>query len=286
MSEKVIITAALTGNAPTRAQNPAIPYSPEEIARSAVDCWKAGASIAHIHVRDPETGVPNSKFELFQEVVERIRAECDILINLTTTGFHLPGSPEELYETRLAPLALKPEICSLDVGTLNFRNGIFINPPEWGNIAAERAREKGVKPEIEVFDTGHISQAMELLQSGLIDEPPYFQICMGVRWGIEASPDNFLTMLRMLPENARWSVLGVGKNQLPMITMGILIGGNIRVGFEDNLYLRRGVLAESNAQMVAAAVDLVHQLQREVASPAEARQILGIKKLLTTNKPS
>jgi 3-keto-5-aminohexanoate cleavage enzyme len=276
MSDKVIITAALTGNAPTRAQNPAIPYSPEEIARSAIECWKAGASIAHIHVRDPQTGVPNSKFELFQEVVERIRAECDILINLTTSGFHLPGPPDELVETRLAVIELQPEICSLDVGTLNFRTGVFVNSPEWGVEAARRMREGGVKPEIEVFDTGHISQAKDLMDQGLIDGPPYFQICMGVRWGIEARLENLLMMHKMLPPNSRWSVLGVGKHQLPMITAGILLGGNIRVGFEDNLYMRRGVLAESNAQMVAAAVDLVHQLQRSVASPVEARQILGI----------
>jgi 3-keto-5-aminohexanoate cleavage enzyme len=276
MSAKVIITAALTGNAPTRAQNPAIPYSPAEIARSAIKCWKAGAAIVHIHVRDPQTGVPNSKFELFQEVVGLIRAECDILINLTTSGFHLAGPPEELIETRLAVVELQPEICSLDVGTLNFRTGVFVNSPEWGVEAARRMRAKGVKPEIEVFDTGHISQATDLIQQGLIDEPPYFQICMGVRWGIEATPENLLLMQRMLPPEAHWSVLGVGKYQLPMISMGILLGGNIRVGFEDNLYKRRGVLAESNAQMVAAAVDLVHQLQRSVASPAEARQILGV----------
>jgi len=276
MQEKVIITAALTGSSPTKEMNPAVPYSPEEIANSAVECWRAGAAIAHIHVRDPQTGEPNSRFELFQEVVERIRNECDILINLTTTAYHLPGNPQDLIETRLAPLALKPDLCSLDVGSLNFRDGVFINSPEWNVIAAKRMREYGVKPEIEVFDLGHISQAIDLIDQGLIDEPPYFQLCMGVRWGIEATLENLLFMKNKLPENASWSVLGVGRNQLPMITMGILLGGNVRVGLEDNLYLRKGVLASNNAEFVQATVNLVHQLLREVATPAEARGMLGL----------
>ncbi|MBL7162112.1 MAG: 3-keto-5-aminohexanoate cleavage protein [Anaerolineales bacterium] len=276
MQEKVIITAALTGSSPTKEMNPAVPYSPEEIANSAVECWRAGAAIAHIHVRDPQTGEPNSRIELFQEVVDRIRSECDILINLTTTAYHLPGNPEDLIETRLAPVALKPDICSLDVGTLNFRGGVFVNSPEWGVIAAKRMREYRVKPEIEVFDSGHISQAVDLIDQGLIDEPPYFQLCMGIRWGIEATLENLLFMKNKLPENASWSVLGVGRNQLHMITMGILLGGNVRVGLEDNLYLRKGVLASNNAEFVQATVNLVHQLLREVATPAEARGMLGL----------
>lgn len=276
MQEKVIITAALTGSAPTKEMNPAVPYTPKEIADSAIECWQAGAAIAHIHVRDPLTGKGDSKIELFQEVVERIRQRCDILINLTTTGFHLPGTPEDLIETRLAPLSLQPEICSLDIGTLNFREGVFLNTPEWGEIAAERIRELGVKPEIEVFDSGHISQANDLIKQGLIAEPPYFQLCMGVRWGIEASIENLLFMRNKLPENVRWSVLGVGRWQLPMITMGILLGGHVRVGLEDNLYFRKGVLAKNNAELVENAANLIHILQREVASPADAKAILGI----------
>ncbi len=276
MSDKVIITAALTGSAPTKEMNPAVPYSPQKIAADAIECWRAGAAITHIHVRDPKTGKPNSKLELFQEVVDRIRSECDILINLTTSGFHLQGNPEDLVETRLAPLTLKPDICSLDIGTLNFRGGIFVNSPEWGVVAAERMRKFGVKPEIEVFDTGHISQAIDLVDQGLFDEPPYFQLCMGVRWGVEATLDNLMFMKSKLPENAKWSVLGVGRSQLPMTTMGLLLGGNIRVGLEDNLYLSKGVLAKSNAQFVENAAKLIHQLQREVATPADAREILGI----------
>ena len=276
MQEKVIITAALTGSAPTKEMNPAVPYSPEEIANSAVECWQEGAAIVHIHVRDPQTGEPSSRFELFQEVVERIRNECDLLINLTTSAYHLPGNPQDLIETRLAPLVLKPDFCSLDVGTLNFRDGIFINSPEWSVIAAKRMRDSRVKPEIEVFDLGHIAQVIDLIDQGLIAEPPYFQLCMGVRWGIEATLENLLFMRNKLPGNALWSVLGVGRNQLPMITMGILLGGNVRVGLEDNLYLQKGVLAPNNAEFVQATANLVHQLQREVATPAEAKQILGL----------
>ncbi|UCF61863.1 MAG: 3-keto-5-aminohexanoate cleavage protein [Anaerolineaceae bacterium] len=271
---KVIITAAVTGSRPTKEMNPAVPYSPEEIAQAAIDCCHAGAAIAHIHVRDPQTGMPSFKFEYFQEVMERVRAECDMLLNLTTSGYHLQGP--DIIEQRLGPVALQPEICSLDIGSVNFIDGVFVNPPEWGRAAAERMREQGVKPEIEVFDVGHIYQALDFIDQGLIDAPPYFQLCMGIKWGIEATPENLRFMQTKIPAEACWSVLGVGRSQFPMITLGVLMGGHIRVGFEDNLYLKKGFLAESNAQCVKAAVDLVKSLQREVATPAEAREILGI----------
>jgi 3-keto-5-aminohexanoate cleavage enzyme len=273
---RVIVTAAVTGSAPTREMNPAVPYSPAEIAQSAIECWRAGAAIAHIHVRDPETGRPDFRVELFREVVEWIRGESDMLINLTTSGFHLKGEGAGVIEKRLQPVALRPEICSLDVGSMNFRGRVFVNPPDWGEAAAKRMREYGVKPEIEVFDVGHIYQALDLIRRELVEEPPYFQLCMGTKWGIEATAENLLFMKSKLPPNARWSVLGVGKAQLPMIALGVLLGGNIRVGLEDNIYLRRGVLAKSNAELVEMAVGLVHQLQREVATPKEARDILGI----------
>jgi 3-keto-5-aminohexanoate cleavage enzyme len=271
---KVIITAAVTGSRPTKEMNPAVPYSPEEIAQAAIECCHVGAAIAHIHVRDPQTGMPSFKIEYFREVMERIRAECDMLINLTTSGYHLQGP--DIIEQRLGPVTLQPEICSLDIGSVNFIDGVFVNPPEWGRAAAERMREQRVKPEIEVFDVGHIYQALDFIELGLIDAPPYFQLCMGIKWGIEATPENLRFMQIKLPTEACWSVLGVGRSQFPMITLGVLMGGHIRVGFEDNLYLKKGVLAESNAQCVKAAVDLVKSLQREVATPAEAREILGI----------
>jgi len=272
--DKVIITAAVTGSGPTKEMNPAVPYTPEEIAQAAIDCCRSGAAIVHIHVRDPETGQPESKIELFRDVLDRIRAKCDVIINLTTSGLHI-DDPNPI-ETRLQPVSLRPEICSLDIGSVNFPGQAFINPPHWGETAAKRMLDLGVKPEIEIFDVGHISQALNLASQGLFKDPLYFQLCMGVRWGIEATPENLIFLINKLPTNARWSVLGIGKWQLPMIAMGILLGGNIRVGFEDNIYLRKGVLAESNAQLVEMAVDLARGLQREVATPDEARKILGI----------
>lgn len=272
--EKVIITAAVTGSRPTKEMNPAVPYTPQDIAQSAIECYRAGAAIAHIHVRDPQTGEPAFKIELFREVTDRIRDECDMLLNLTTSGLHLSGP--DLIEKRLQPVTLRPEICSFDVGSINFPHAVFMNPPEWGRAAAQRMREYGVKPEIEVFDVGHIRQAVDLIEEGLIDDPPYFQLCMGVRWGIEATPENLIFMKSKLPPNARWSLLGVGRAQLSMIALGILLSGSIRVGLEDNIYSRKGVLATSNAQLVQRAVDLVRLLEHQPATPNEARQMLGI----------
>ena len=272
--EKLIITAALSGSSPTKELNPAVPYSPAEMAQSAVECHRAGASIVHIHVRDPQTGRPEFKLELFQEVLERIRQECDLIINFTTSGFNLTG--DDITEKRLEALQLGPDACSLDIGSMNFGDRVFVNPPQWGRTAAERMRAYRVKPEIEVFDVGHIYQAMDLIAKGLIDDPPYFQLCMGVKGGIAATPENLLFMKSKLPSNARWSVLGIGRTQLHMITLGMLLGGNVRVGMEDNVYLRKGVLAESNAQMVELAVNLASLLQREIATPDEARKMLGI----------
>jgi 3-keto-5-aminohexanoate cleavage enzyme len=274
--DKVILTAAVTGSRPTKEMNPAVPYSPAEIAQAAVDCWRAGAAIAHIHVRDPETGRPDFRIELFQEVMDRVRAECDVILNLTTSGLFLRGP--DVIEKRLEPVALRPEICSLDIGSLNFSDRVFENPSEWGRAAAERMRQYGVKPEIEVFDVGHIHQARSLIEEGLVDPPPLFQLCMGVKWGIEATAENLLFLRSKLPPETRWSVLGVGRAQLPMAALAIVLGGNVRVGFEDNLYLHPGVLAESNAQLVERVVDLARMLEREPATPDEARQLLGLAK--------
>lgn len=272
--DKVIITAALTGSRTTKAHNPAVPYTPQEIAEDAVACWQAGAAVVHIHVRDPQTGAPSMDLALFREVVERIRARCDVVLNLTTSGLHLEGP--DVLERRLAPVTLHPDLCSLDIGSVNFRDRVFLNPPAWGEVAARRMREHGVKPEIEVFDVGHVAQALDLIARGLVEDPPYFQLCMGVPWGIPATPENLLFLRSQLPPGARWSVLGVGRAQWTMVALGILLGGHVRVGFEDNVYLERGVLAASNAQMVEKAVRLVRDLGREVASVDEARAILGL----------
>ena len=275
MEKKIIITVAVTGSRPTKEMNPAVPYTPKEIVDAAVECHKAGAAIVHIHVRNPKTGQPDFKVGLFKEVLEGIRQRCDMMVNLTTSGLLLEGT--DVISQRLQPVYLKPDLCSLDLGSINFRDRVFINPPEWAEAAAKCMRDNVVKPELEVFDVGHIYQAGDLIQKGLIDDPPHFQLCMGIKWGIEASPENLLFMKSKLPPDPLWSVLGVGKAQLPIITMAILLGGNVRVGFEDNIYFKKGVLASSNAQMVEMAADLAERLGRQVATPAEARRILGIK---------
>ena len=272
---KVILTAAVVGSHPTRAMHPAVPYTPAEIADAVVESHEAGAAVAHVHVREPETGAPSHRPELFEEVVERVRARCDVLLNLTTSGLHLEG--DDVTARRLAPVALRPELASLDIGSVNFRDRPFVNPPSFAEEAARQMQAHGVKPEIEVFDLGHIAQARALIEAGLVDDPPYFQLCMGVGWGIPATPEHLLAMHRSLPDGAVWSVLGVGRSQLPMITMGVLLGGHVRVGFEDNLYLRKGVLAPSNAELVEQAARLVRTLQREVATPEEARAMLGLR---------
>ena len=185
---------------------------------------------------------------------------------------------KNVIEERLEPVELGTELCSLDIGSLNlgYRPAVFQNPSDWSLAAAQRMRERGVKPEIEVFDMGHAWQARAMIEQGLFDDPPYVQICMGVRWGIEGTPENLLLMRKQLPADIPWSVLGVGRAQLPLITMAVILGGHVRVGFEDNLYLRKGVLLESNAQMVEAAANIIQQQQGEVATTTDARQILGI----------
>ena len=275
MEKEMIVTAALVGSRPTKKMNPAVPYSPKEITDSALGCYKAGAAIVHIHVRDPMTGENVLKVEYFKEILEGIREKCDGIVNLSTSASFLQGP--DVGQRRLQPIFLKPDMCSFDLGSMNFFDRVFINPPDWAEEAAKCMMENDVKPEIEVFDVGHIYQAFDLIRKGLINPPAYFQVCMGVKWGIMASAENLLFMKNKLPPDSLWSVLGVGKDQFPMIAMAMLLGGNVRVGFEDNIYLKQGVLASSNAQMVEGAVDLAERLGRRVVTPSEARRILGIK---------
>ncbi len=274
MNKKIIITVAVTGSRPTKEMNPAVPYTPKEIIEAAVECHGAGAAITHIHVRNPKTGKPDFKIKLFREVLEGIRERCDMIVNLSTSGLFLKG--RDIISKRLGPISMKPEICSLDIGSLNFQDRVFINHPYWSELAARCMQQERVKPEIEVFDTGHIFQAIDLIKLGIIDEPSFFQLCMGVKWGIEASEENLLFMKKKLPAGAVWSVLGIGKYQLPMITLAMDLGGHVRVGFEDNIYLKQGVLAKSNAELVEMAINLALRHGREIATPAEARRILRI----------
>lgn len=272
MSE-VIISAALVGSRPTKAMNPAVPYSPEEIAQAAMGAYQAGAAIVHVHVRDPVSGEPSSDLALFAETVDRIREYCPVLINLTTSGLDLEDPSADM---RLAPLSLNPEICSLDMGSLNFSDRPFVNPPQWGVQAARRSQAAGVKPELEVFDMGHVDQARDLVNQGLVDPPPWFQCCLGIRWGLPATVENLIYMQRRLPSECEWSVLGVGAAQLTMTTVAPLMGGHIRVGFEDNLYIARGQLASSNAQLVERAVSILQLLNLQPANVESARRLLGL----------
>jgi 3-keto-5-aminohexanoate cleavage enzyme len=277
MDNKIIITAAVTGSRPTKKMNPAVPYTPREIIRATVDCYKIGASVVHIHARDPESGKASDEIGLYKEIVEGIREKCDIIVNLTTSSAFVDAPGSSNIKRRLQTVDLKPDMCSFDLGSINFPDRTFLNLPEWSDNAPQYMRERCVKPEIEVFDTGHIYQAIDLIKRGVFSDPPYFQLCMGIKWGMEATIENLLFMKSKLPSNAQWSVLGIGgKKQTAMITMGILLGGHVRVGFEDNIYLSKGILAKSNAEFVEKAADLALRLGRTVATPKEAREILGI----------
>jgi uncharacterized protein (DUF849 family) len=265
--------------------------TPKEIAESAIESYHAGAAICHVHVRDPETHEPSSKFELYQEVFQRIRDQCDMIINLST-GFggrlaYDPGakghpwdtsqlkSPEERAEH---VIKLEPELCSLDVGTLNFGQRAFVNLVSVVETMAIIIKAVGTKPELEIFDLGHIPIASHLISEGLVEKPPLFQLCLGIPWGIEATVENLVYMRNNLPRDALWYAFGTGSNQFPMAAASVVMGGHIRVGFEDNIYIKKGTLAKSNAQLVAKAVDIVKLMDREVASAQEARQILKLRK--------
>ncbi len=272
---KIVITAAVTGSRATKEMNPAVPYTVKEIIDSVVECHQAGAAIAHIHMRHPETGRPDFHLGRFKEVLEGVRERCDVIVNLTTSGLQLDGA--DTFSRNLETVFLKPDMCSFEPASMNLKDIAFVSSPRSAEAAARVIREHGVKPEIELFDAGHARQALDLIEKGLIDDPPYFQLCMGVGWGIEATEENLLFMKRALPPGAPWSVLGVGKAQLPMITQAMLLGGHVRVGFEDNIYASKGVLAKSNAHLVEMAADLSARLGRTVATAAEARRMLGIR---------
>jgi uncharacterized protein (DUF849 family) len=286
---KVVVTVAVTGSIGGRSRHPYLPISPQEIANSAVDACSAGASVAHIHVRDPVTGEHSMTFELYHEVFERIRGASDMVINLTTgAGARIipddsnpvgldSGTTWSSPERRTEHVTkLKPELCSLDIGSMNFGPRLFANMVPHVEDMARRIKDAGVKPELEVFDMGHIAIGHHLLDKGLVESPPIFQLCLGIQWGIPATTKNMLMMREALPPEAIWAGFGIGPASFPMVAQSALLGGNVRVGFEDNFYLSRGIRAESNAQLVERAVDIVRALDREPASPQEAREILGL----------
>lgn len=271
---KVIITAAITGSRISRETAPHIPITPDEIAQSAIECWEAGASIVHIHVRDPQTGLGSQDLGLFRQVVERLRRETDLILSLTTSG--IPGRNLPVEE-RLGPLALNPELASFDAGSINLGGRVFINTPEFLDEAAAMMKLKGVKPEIEIFDAGMAVTALRMRDEGKLEDPLHFQFVLGTPWGAPATPKSLLHLVDLIPNNATWSVIGIGRGHLPMAMMGLIMGGHIRVGMEDNIYYEHGVLARNNAQFVRRIARIAREYGREPACPAEAREILGLR---------
>ncbi|MFD4263072.1 3-keto-5-aminohexanoate cleavage protein [Streptomyces sp. NPDC058534] len=292
MTENVIITCALTGAGDTVRKSPHVPVTPEQIARNAVEAAAAGAAVVHIHVRDPETGDPSRDPKLYREVVERVKETgTDVVINLTA-GMggdlvidpddpltHLPGTDLVSGLERLPHVEdLLPDICTLDCGSLNFGDGsnLYVSTPDMLRAGARRIQELGVRPELEIFDTGQLWFAKQLLAEGLLDDPTVFQLCMGIPWGAPADPGVLQSMVNMLPDGARWASFALGRMQMPWVAQSILLGGHVRVGLEDNLYLGKGNKA-TNAQLVERAVSITESIGARVATPDEARATLGLK---------
>jgi uncharacterized protein (DUF849 family) len=289
MSRPVIVSCALTGSGDTTCISPYVPVTPAQIAREALMAHAAGAAVVHIHVRDPKTGAPSREIDLYRQVVRIIRdSDSDVLINLTT-GLGARFAPDEADPNRNAVagmaspaerirhvLELRPDICSLDVATMNFGRHAFVNIPDHIEHIAKAVREIGVKPELEVFDLGHAALAQHFYSRGLFDKPPLFQLCLGVPWGAPATAESMMAMKQILPAGANWSAFGVASQHFPMVAQSVILGGHVRVGLEDNLYMARGELATGNVPMVERAVRIVRELGAQVASPLEARSILGI----------
>ena len=294
MNRNVIVSCAVTGSGASVDKHPAIPVTPKEIAAAAIEAAKAGAAIAHIHVREPDSGKSSRRIELYREVVSRIReSNVDVIINLTTgMGGDLFLGPDEepmnfsdntdcvgMMERIKHVEELLPEICSLDCGSFNNTGGdyVYISTPNMLEQGAKRLQEIGVKPELEVFELGHISFAKHLIAQGLLDGPPLFQVCLGIRWAAEANTASFKTMVDALPEGCNWAGFGTSAMEMPMVAQAVLLGGNIRVGLEDNLYLEKGVFA-SNGQLVERACNIVQLMGSTIQTPSEARQTLGLKR--------
>ncbi len=293
MNHRVIISCAVTGSGDTVSRHPAIPVTPEEIATAAIEAAKAGAAIAHIHVRDPESGRATRDVHLFREVVDRIReADTDVIINLTTgiggdlylgrdddvmafrDDTDLVGQMERLEHVE----ATMPEICTLDCGSFNYLgdNYVYVSTQTMLELGARRLQEIGVKPELELFDMGQLWFAKHMIEQGLVDAPPMLQLCLGIPWGAPATPNTMLAMVNELPEGAAWGGFAIGRMEFPMVAQACLLGGNVRVGLEDNLYLEKGVPA-TNSQLVEKARRIVEDLGASVQTVDEARATLGLR---------
>ncbi|HWM81888.1 MAG TPA: 3-keto-5-aminohexanoate cleavage protein [Pseudolabrys sp.] len=289
-TNKTILTVAVTGNLTTLEQHPGLPCTPEQIANACLESAKAGAAIAHIHVRYPD-GRPSMELDHYREVVERIRDKnSDLIINLTTGlgGRFIPSKDDPKIAapgtSLVHPLrrvehivALKPDIATLDLNTMYSGTAVVINTPENVTLMANAIYEAGSKPELEVFDSGDIQLANVLLAQGVLKSPPLFQIVMGVRYGFIATPQTLLYAQSLLPADAEWAAFGIGRWEFPMLSQAFCLGGHVRVGLEDNIYIRKGVLAPSNAALCEKAAHIVDELGGELASSKEARAILSLR---------
>lgn len=292
MNFEVIVTCAVTGAGDTTGKSPHVPVTPEQVAESAVKAAQAGAAIVHLHVRDPDTGAGSRDPELFKEAVRLVRdSGTDVVINLTAgmggdwvpdeNNPSMPGPGTDMIsaDERLRHVKeCMPEICSLDCGTLNFGNDntIYISTPPILRRMAELVKEWGVKPELEVFDLGHIRFASQMVKEGLIADPPLFQICLGIPWGADQSVDTMKAMKDHLPSGASWAGFGISRMQMPMAAVAVAMGGNVRVGLEDNIYLDRGVLA-TNEQLVTRAIEIITRMGARAVTPQEARNKLNLR---------
>lgn len=285
---KVVVTVAVTGSFGDRS-TPNLPITPQEIAESALQAYMVGGAVAHIHVRDIESGQPSMGFHLYKEVVDRIRDRSDMIINLTTGAGarFIPGQDDPMNigsgSTLCQPqrrlehvLTLKPEICSLDIGSVNFGSHVFVNVVPHVEWMAEQIKDAGVKPELEVFDLGHIRIAQHLLDRNKVYHPPLFQLCMGIPWGIPASPQHMMYMVQDLPPDALWAGFGIGSSAYPMLVQAALLGGNVRIGMEDNHFLVKGKRAPDNRSLVEKAVFMLSELDKVPATSAEAREMLHL----------
>ena len=269
--EKLIITVAVTGSLPTKRVTPHVPITPQEIIEAGIACEAAGATVIHIHARNPEDESPATEFALFEEICRGIQAETNLITQISTGG-----RAGMAYEQRCERLRLKPEMASLTTGSVNFPNSVYVNSPKLIEDLAADMQKYRIKPEMEIFDVSMISNATALVEKGLVASPLHFDFVMGLKGAIPATVENLLHMRNTIPPGATWTVAGIGKAQLPMTTHAILMGGHVRVGLEDNIYFSRGELA-TNERMVERVVQLARILGRDIATPDEARKILNLQ---------
>lgn len=267
----VIITCAITGAETTKDRQPALPVTPSEQAAAAAEAVKAGAAVIHLHVREDD-GRPSQRVERFEESIRLIRKAAPGVIIQISTG----GAIGEPIENRARPLSLKPEMASLNLGTMNFGDEVFFNHPRDIVALAAKMREFGVMPELEVYEVGMLESAFRMARQGILREPLHVQFVLGVPGGMSGEAANLVHLVEMIPAGIHWGVAGVGRYQLPLAVQALVMGGHVRVGFEDNVYYSKGVLATSNAQLVERVVRIAREVGREVATPARARQLLGI----------